>query len=659
MRPADIDWRQGSPFSQEFQDVYFSSDDGCEESAYVFLACNDLPARWQATSPDRRVFTIAETGFGTGLNFYLTLHHWLTTPERAFHHLHYVASEKHPFRRQNFIEIAEALFARWPRLRPAELDLFTQYPDLCGGFHQLRFPVANVTLTLMFGDNTEMYSQLLLPREQPVDAWYLDGFAPRQNPDMWSDIFFSHMARLSRPGTTFSTFTAASAVRRSLEQAGYRVGKVAGYGRKREMLSGFLEQQPKSPGTPPWFTLPAAQAEGHDVVVIGAGLAGSAVARQLAAQGRRVTVLERHAQPAREASGNLAGVIYPPISQQASAEYQYYAQAYRQAVRRFSSLEVGWQSSGVLQLAQNTRQQSRYQAFAASCHDPGVVRWVKNREARELAGVALAGEGLFFPQGGAINPPALCKQYLSHPAIRCLFESEVIALQQNDVGWQLTVRDGSTGQQRTLSSRQLVIATAKDVHALLPDYFEDVRFNRGQVSYLPGSTTLSVLKCVVCHAGYVTPAIDGVNVVGATVDETALADPRIEDHQANVEQLNNVLAAEAQLSVNPEGLTGNVAFRTVTTDHLPLVGPVPDREFYRAQYQDLRHGRPVEGYAPARYLPGLYISVAHGARGISSSLLAAEMIGAMMAGEALPVTRQVYEAVHPARFMVRALRKRV
>ena len=233
--PAALQWSStGAPRSARFGDIYYSDEDGLEESRHVFLRGNDLPARWRAWPGGH--FCIAETGFGTGLNFLLTWQAWLALPAPR-PRLHYLSCEQFPLQRD---DLARAL-ACWPQLAPVAGELLRHYPGLVPGQHRLLLQGGQVTLDLWWADvNTALPD--LQGRGLPlVDAWYLDGFAPARNESMWRPGVLEAVARLSRPGATFATFTAAGAVRRQLAAAGFTVTKTPGFGRKRECLRGRLE----------------------------------------------------------------------------------------------------------------------------------------------------------------------------------------------------------------------------------------------------------------------------------------------------------------------------------------------------------------------------------------------------------------------------------
>jgi tRNA 5-methylaminomethyl-2-thiouridine biosynthesis bifunctional protein len=194
----------GVPYSEAYGDVYHSADGGPAQARAVFLAGNTLPARWRG----RTSFTIVETGFGLGLNFLVTCAAFLAD-ERAPRRMHYVSVEKHPFSKR---DLAAAL-ARYPDL-PLSSELVAAWPLGLPGFHRLHLARGRVTLTLLLGDAQE----LLLQLEARVDAFYLDGFAPERNPEMWSPAIAKELGRLAAPGATIATWSVAGSVRAALDR---------------------------------------------------------------------------------------------------------------------------------------------------------------------------------------------------------------------------------------------------------------------------------------------------------------------------------------------------------------------------------------------------------------------------------------------------------
>jgi len=225
---AALEWRGGLPYSTAFNDVYFSSDDGLLETEHVFIQGNALVNRWQQLQGDS--FTILETGFGTGLNFLCACKAWLAhAPANAV--LHFISVEKHPL---SAADMHKALL-HWQALHASASELLTHYDTLLQTGTASLFN-RRIQLQVLFGDATAGLSGL----DIKADAWFLDGFAPAKNPDMWQPALFAQMARLSNLQTTFATFTSAGIVRRGLTAAGFKVVKTPGFGRKREMITGHF-----------------------------------------------------------------------------------------------------------------------------------------------------------------------------------------------------------------------------------------------------------------------------------------------------------------------------------------------------------------------------------------------------------------------------------
>jgi tRNA 5-methylaminomethyl-2-thiouridine biosynthesis bifunctional protein len=218
---------QNTPRSKEFDDVYFSAADGLAETKHVFLQGNGLPERWKGRSQ----FTIAETGFGTGLNFLAAWKLFRETKE-AGAHLDFISVEKFPL---NAGQIADYLSGWNDELRYEMEILRARYPAETKDAQKI-FMDESVTLTIYFDD----VNTALPLMQQKVDCWFLDGFKPASNPDMWTHAVFQNMARLSNPGATFATFTAAGVVKRGLKNAGFHVEKRDGFGWKRDMLAGYF-----------------------------------------------------------------------------------------------------------------------------------------------------------------------------------------------------------------------------------------------------------------------------------------------------------------------------------------------------------------------------------------------------------------------------------
>jgi tRNA 5-methylaminomethyl-2-thiouridine biosynthesis bifunctional protein len=611
LRPARLQWQEDTPVAPEFDDGYFSRENGPAESRHVFLRGNDLASRFSEL-PDHAGFVIGETGFGTGLNMLCAAALFLElAPASA--RLDLVSVEKHPLRRD---DLRRAL-THWPALKHLSDDLLTHWPAATPGFHRIVLGDGRIRLTLLHGEATGMLRQL----HARVDAWFLDGFAPARNPSMWQPALFEQIARLSRPGATLATFTAAGFVRRGLQAVGFYMSKRPGFGRKRDMLTGVFGDEDWQASVTPRQTL----------AVVGAGLAGATVARALAERGHQVQVLD-HGGPASGASGNLAGVVYTTASAHPTPQNRFYQSSFVHAGQWFRRLDFPAMPdhgalTGVLQLPPHERGARKMQQAL----DSGL--WPDELMRRATGRPPPAS---WFPNGGYLSPTHWIRHLLDHPGISVM-AVRVSALREAEQGWYLETGDGEQ------HADAVILANAAGAHRFAGLDWLPLRPIRGQVSYCRATDKSRDWRHAICHEGYLTPALQELHCVGATFD---LHDPdpapRAMDDQRNLAQLKDNLPEYWQALGGPniEVVDRRVAFRCQSPDFLPVAGEVPD---------------PDSAELLAR--PGLYLSVAHGSRGITGTPLCAELIASQIDRSPLPVDRDMLDALQAKRFIVRQRRK--
>ncbi|WP_313739470.1 bifunctional tRNA (5-methylaminomethyl-2-thiouridine)(34)-methyltransferase MnmD/FAD-dependent 5-carboxymethylaminomethyl-2-thiouridine(34) oxidoreductase MnmC [Pseudomonas sp.] len=644
---AQIDWdEQGRPYSRHYDDVYFSRNEGTLETRYVFIEGNRLEQRFAALAADA-CLVVGETGFGTGMNFFCAWQAFEAHAQRGAR-LHFVSVEKYPLNHADLARAAQL----WPELAAYWQPLLAQYVAVHEGFQQFSLDGGRVTLTLLIGDVLEQLPQL----DARVDAWFLDGFAPAKNPDMWTPALFAQLARLSGPGTTLGTFTTTGWVRRGLVEAGFAMKKVPGLGKKWEVMHGHFTGEARRDGAP-WYARPPAPAQSlRQALVVGAGLAGSATASSLARRGWRVTVLERHAEAAQEASGNPQGVLYLKLSAHGTALSQMILAGFGYTRRWLQQLQRGhdWDACGVLQLAFDEGEAKR-QGKLAEAFDASLLHALDREQAEQAAGVALAHGGLFYPEAGWVHPPALCQAQLQQPGIRLQTHSEVLSLRRADGLWQAWA-----GERLLASAPVLVLANAADVQRLQASALLPLKRIRGQITRLPVTSESSALRTVVCADGYVAPPRGGEHTLGASFDfDSDDLSPTTAEHQSNLGLLRDISADLAQRlhaeALQPDTLQGRAAFRCTSPDYLPIVGPLAEREAFEQAYASLRKDARQVPDTPCPWLEGLYINSGHGSRGLITAPLSGELIAAWVCGEPLPVPRAVAEACHPNRFVLRGV----
>ena len=636
-KPGSISWKTATtPQSDYFGDIYFSPEDGLAESQYVFLDGVNIPACWQASTAPR-VFQIAETGFGTGLNFLNCWSYWQAYRAQAkageganqgSQKLHFISVEAYPLQKQ---DLARALSA-FPSLSPLTEKLLTHYPDprpqQC--WHQLDL-AEDVTLTLLIGSAADMFQQL----SGKIQAWFLDGFAPASNPDMWSDALFTEIARLSEPGTRLATFTAAGAVRRGLASVGFDITRRSGYGRKRHMSLGVFapidHQQSVAQKKLSYQTSPP------KIAVIGAGIAGANCAAALAQQGISVTVFEQEKIVAQKASGNPIGLIQPGLSATDDPIGQLHRQAILYATQHYQRLnELQPQTdpvfiqTGLLRPLTNDEQQQRYQKLQKIL--PAISEWVDflpAMAAQKRFGLPKPMDCLFLEQAGMVFPERLVSTLLNHPGIECHLQAEI------DMSELL--RSGPSGLLAGFDG--YILATGSAISTLEAETNWPLQLRRGQISIHAVLPETASLSCPLSFGGYITPAHQGRHVFGASFlpqDKDLILPPSAQEHQENAQRIAPYfpeLAADfADLPASAQ--QGRAAMRVSCHDHLPLMGQI-----------SVPHDTSI------------WICSALGSHGFTTAPLLARSLVHQMLDLTSPLPQKLQDLLDPDRFRKRAEKK--
>lgn len=624
--PAKIAWQNDDagnqvPVSGEFGDVYFSHADGLAESRHVFLAHNQLPERL-ANLADKQCFTVAELGFGTGLNFLATWQLWRQLRAQQPHltsvRLHFITTEKYPIPFNDLMQILSLWAQRAPELAEIVEQLLASYPPLIAGCHRLNFIDDNVTLDIWLGDAAHSLASLgaldTLDTEAAIkhpyiDAWFLDGFAPSCNETLWADTIFTQMQRLSRVGTTAATYSSAGIVKRGLQTHGFEINKVKGFGRKREMLTAVMAG---ITDFLPTESLPIESVSLNDdrnasiypnipshTVVIGAGVAGLLTAWTLANRGIAVTMIDKVA-PLAGASGNPRALLAPNMTpihhvyeHLHSIGYLYSGRLYRyfnqQAVLQQTPLIL--EQTGTLDLLIKTN----IGPAQIADYPNEMATTITTKEARRLSGLKTKdlADNLYLPQSGLVNPQALKKVILAHPNITYQQLSVTDIKEHKDKVMVIGDKDSGNGNNSqnpvTICADNVVICAAYESHQLDKRIVE-CRTIRGQLSWFTPTDeqVASLPKLPLKFSGYCAPFIGQsgdaeVNIIaegqqqfllGASfVDADASTDIRREENQQNydklledIPELSNILPDDTSTWQARAGV------RTQTIDYHPLVG---------------------------------------------------------------------------------------
>lgn len=665
LNPAELQWQDdGAPFSARYGDVYFSRSGGLAETHHVFLDANALQQRWREldTQQNPGVFTIAELGFGTGLNFLACWQLWQQTGCQRLR-LQFISCEKHPLSP----DALQRALQQWPELSPLSKHLIQHYPPAIPGYHRLRMghsmaDTNPVTLDLYYGDALTLLSQQSSPQAR-VDAWFLDGFSPDLNPELWSEALLQTIASLSHRGTTLSSYSVTGRVVRYLKSLGFSVEKRKGFGSKRHMLfASFTAGADKTTGP-------------TNAIVIGAGLAGATVARALAERGVKVQVLEQATQPASGASGNRQAVVQMRLNKQADAAWSFHVHGYLYALRFYDwlkqSTSLDWHSCGVLTLDSaytNTRD------LAAPAHDTtnlhssawqhypaSVLQALGAGQIRELTGLDISESGLWQPAGGWVNPGQCVSVCLNHPNIHLLCDTHVTALGSDGQRWWVhtghRAADGTLVAGNTLDADCVIVANSYQAREFEQTAIYPVSPLRGQVSYLEQSSSSQALKQVICSQRYIAPAdAQGWHCAGASYiknDESQALSPA--EHQENVQKLG-VLSALLGFS-NNSPMAGRASLRGASQDYLPIAGPVANSEPVDGGYGGARYLPQLPADDSIQTMPGLYISTGHGSHGTVSCPVIAEHLAALICHEASPLPTPQAELISPTRFVKRQRRR--
>ncbi len=637
--PARIDFGASSddvPRAPDFGDVYHPQVGALAQARHVFLGGNRLPERWAG----RTRFVVLETGFGLGHNFLATWEAWRADPARC-ERLHFVSIERHPPTREDLArahagsalpELAAELVRAWPPLTP--------------NLHTLEFAGGRVQLLLALGD----VAALLPGLRVHADAFFLDGFAPARNPQMWQPRVLAALGRKAAPGATLATWSVAREVREGLTTAGFAMQRAAGIGGKREISVG--QWAPRFAPRP----LPGATVAAREAIVVGGGLAGAAVAWALAREGLAVTVLERHAAPAAEGSGNPAGIFHGTINADDGRYARLYRAAALQAQRDHGAALAGGTVAGcvggLLRLDLRAQGLPGMQALLRRTGLPAqYVQALGAEEASQRSGVHLPAPAWHYPGGGWLAPPQWVAQALAEPGVRFVPQVEVAQLRRSAAGWSLHDRHG-----RLVATAPLVVlahaAGAAPLLAGLGLGGWPLHHTRGQVTYWASGDGGQPLLPL-AGDGYALPLPDGGVLCGATRhDELAAAvgaddAPRRADHALNLERLLRLSGLPAPADASR--WRGRVGWRLHADDRLPIAGALPRADLEGANQR----------LDQARLLPreeGLFVFTALGARGLTLAPLLARLVAAQALGTPWPLEQDLADAVDPARWRVRAAR---
>ncbi|MEC7865919.1 MAG: FAD-dependent 5-carboxymethylaminomethyl-2-thiouridine(34) oxidoreductase MnmC [Pseudomonadota bacterium] len=591
IKEAELSWKTGEPFSRFYKDLYFSKSHAEEESDYVYIGGNNLINRWKNLEP-KSVFNIGELGFGAGINFLTTLKRWKEFSNQE-NWLNYYSIEGHPLSLQDLKKV----HSKYPLLDSFSISLIEHYPINCKGLQRIEFIEERASLTLSFYDVRESFLNLDLETKY-FDAWYLDGFSPDRNPEMWSKSTLKQVTKLSRNGTTFATFSSSRNVKKEIENNGFQSETVSGFRNKRYMLKGKYKEKKEK----------RRKRSKQVIGIIGAGLAGCSLARILSSKGHEVTVFEKLSKSQKLKLGHQALVLYPRLSAFNSPYSQFCLQSYLYSINFYEEIgEPYWNNTGVLILDFNEETHKRHQSLLSTRNDKKIFVPVSPKEASDIAGIQLNKPGLFFPKAGWIDQIGVCDTILEDKNINLIQAEEIKKIRK---GTKFEI----FSQNNKYEFDQICLCNSFEA-----DRFFDLpglKTKRGQTTEIKNNGILNKLKLPVCAKGYISPTRSEITLLGSTYNDKKDRKLLMEDHIENIEKARII----SEIDTNISG--GQVGFRATTSDRLPMVGQVGE----------------------------FYVHTGHGSRGSTSIPICSHFISDLICNNLPLIGLRVINALRPERF---------
>ena len=621
IQTADLDWQLVDgidvPVSKQFGDVYFSKDNGLLETRHVFLNGNDFSTRLADLKPFE-YFCVGETGFGTGLNILALWQLWQQVRPDNHSHLHAISVEKFPLSKADLIRALNA----WPELKSLADQLISQYPMPIAGCHRLSFPEERFSLDLWLGDAHDVFP--VIEKTAPVNAWFLDGFAPSCNPDMWEENVLNNIVRLSEIGTTFASFSVAGVLKRGLKNHGISISRPRGFKHKREMLkaiwnpaeeteSSLIQEitQKKTERDTETNIRP------RQIAVIGAGIAGLSSAWAFAQRGHQVTIYDQSA-PLSGGSGNPMALLNPKLCPVEQSAEHLMTLAWQHALNHYQKFKA-FRPIQVNQLALKNPEQ----LLGLADKYPEGILTVQDAEAQEIQ---TAFPSLKLLEAGAVSPHQLRDEILQHPNIQ--YQQAKISHIEAVTKPQLFADEQNLGE-----FDHVIVCTARETAQFFTDY-PALRPIRGQVSWVNNQAQPLSQNIAYSYGGYCMQLDTEHLILGASFypgrdDIEVLA----EDHVHNYELIHSVFPEYAQSLPATETWQGRASVRAQSQDYFPLLGKMKaDEEIYS--------------------FAGL------GSKGFLFAPLCSEILAAQILGEACPVPSSLVKKLSVTRFQKKVKMKK-
>ena len=561
-----------------------------DECEHVFIDGNNLKNRFRDLSPDSN-FLIGEIGFGIGLNFLITCKAWLKYTEHN-QVLEFYSFDKYIFALEDFNEFISSS----SELKEYSEQLIKYYPKNIKGIQKISLFDGRISLNLIIGDISD--TQEYIKSMAYIDAWFLDGFSPSKNPDLWSKELINSIGNTSYESSTISTYTSSGLVKRNLIDSGFAVRRTKGFAGKRHMLKGDALSKVSSK-----------QGYSKKVAVIGSGITGCILSYLLAQKGIEVDLYEQSDSICAGASSHELLVTYPRLSAHDSAYGRFNLLSYVYATNFYENLKTqSWKKTGVLILNHDEDTARRQKALLERRSDGKIYRHLNYAEASELSGIEVKYDGLHFKDAGYVLPNELCGFLTGSEKINVFTNSKIENLSGDGMKTTFTIRD------EHFEYDDVCLCTGSDSSELMN--IDGFSTKRGQVSHLESIGKISRINLPICAKGYISPEVSNLHIVGSSYSDHKHTDLTQEEHLSNLKKLQTILDEDVKVK------SGKVGLRAISKDHMPMVGKKD----------------------------GIFLNTCHGSRASVSAPICAEIISNLITEDAPPLQSRELKDLCPLRF---------
>ena len=569
--------------------MYSSVKGAVAECNHVFIKGNNLNERFENLGENSK-FYIGEIGFGIGINFLTTCKSWLNHTKQN-QVLEFYSFDKYLFRLSDFIKLNVSC----PDLKEYISELELSYPRNIQGVQKISLFDGRIILNLIIGeiDSTQEYIKLM----NKVDAWFLDGFSPSKNPDLWSKKLFKCIHKSCHEKTTFSTYTSSGLVKNNLTESGFTHNREEGFSEKRHMLKGTVDTQLKK------------NTSNTKVAVIGSGIAGCILSYTLAKKGIEVDLYEKSDNICSGASSHELLVTYPRLSAHDTAFGSFTLHSYIFAINFYKRLKTdAWKRTGVIILNHDAASEKRQSSLLEKRADGEIYRFIDPDEASDISGIDIKFNGLIYEDAGYILPEEMCKFLIESPKINVFTSSRIKNITKNRESINLNI------EKQEFEYQNVCLCTGSDTTEIFD--IDGIGIKRGQVTHIESLDSVSKIKLPICAKGYISPRVNNIHLVGSSYSDSEDTDLSEDEHLYNLNNLKLVIDEEMNV------VSGQTGHRAVSKDHMPVVGKKN----------------------------GIYINTCHGSRASVTAPISAEIIANMIVGEAPPLMGRELESLSPERF---------